>query len=123
MDNQDVLHLTLGRMQKKYLIKLCFAALGAALLWFGLADPSAARRTVRFVIDKFDDRPARNVLFLGNSRLYYNGMPKMVRKIADSAGVDQKYQIRIRAMPGVSLENLWNDPEVQRLLDEEHWDD
>jgi hypothetical protein len=55
--------------------------------------------------------------------MYYNHMPEMVRKLADSAGVTQKYQITMRALPGASLEVLWKDAEVQRLLNGEHWDD
>jgi hypothetical protein len=99
------------------------AVLAAGAIWLEIADNSPLRGTARAFMEGFDDRPARAILFLGNSRLYYNGMPKMVRKIADSAGVDQKYQIGMRALPGASLENLWNDAEVQRLLGNEHWDD
>jgi hypothetical protein len=97
--------------------------LAAALLWFELADSSPLRGTAQTFMDRFDDRPARAMLFLGNSRMYYNHMPEMVRKLADSAGVLQKYQITMRALPGASLEVLWKDAEVQRLLDSEKWDD
>jgi hypothetical protein len=47
----------------------------------------------------------------------------MVRKLGDSASVAQKYEITMRALPGATLEKLWNDAKVHRLLDEEHWDD
>jgi hypothetical protein len=74
-------------------------------------------------MDSFDDRPARAILFLGNSRLYYNHMPDMVRELADSSNAPHMYQITMRALPGASLETLWNDKKVQDLLDGEHWDD
>jgi hypothetical protein len=97
--------------------------LAAAVLWFGFADTSASWRVAQSFIDRFDDRPPRAILFLGNSRLYYNHMPDMVRELADTANAPQKYQITMRALPGASLEVLWNDVKVQHLLDNEHWDD
>jgi hypothetical protein len=45
------------------------------------------------------------MLFLGNSRTYYNHMPEMVRKLADSAGADHKYQITMRAPSRSVVEN------------------
>ena len=74
-------------------------------------------------MDRFDDRPARAILFLGHSRVYYNHMPDMVRELADATNVPEKYQITMRALPGASLESLWKDAKVQRLLEDEHWDD
>jgi hypothetical protein len=50
-------------------------------------------------------------------------MPDTVRELADSANVPEKYQITMRALPGASLEILWKDAKVQRLLENEHWDD
>jgi hypothetical protein len=97
--------------------------LAAAVLWFGFADTMVSRRMARALMDRFDDRPARAILFLGHSRTYYNHMPDMVRELADSANVAQKYQITMHALPGASLEILWKDAKVQRLLDEQHWDD
>jgi hypothetical protein len=103
-----------------------FASLGllaAVLLWFGFADTVASRRIARAVMDRFDDRPARAILFLGHSRVYYNHMPDMVRELADATNVPEKYQITMWALPGASLESLWKDAKVQRLLEDEHWDD
>jgi hypothetical protein len=98
-------------------------AIAAGLSWLGFNNASLVRHATWFIADRFDDRPARTMLFLGNSRMYYNSMPDMVRKIADSANVPQKYQIAMRALPGASLEQLWNDGEVQRLLNAKNWDD
>jgi hypothetical protein len=95
----------------------------AGLVWIGIDKPSLVRHAIWSIADRFDDRPARTMLFLGNSRMYYNSMPDMVRNLADSVNVPQKYQITMRAFPGASLEQLWNDAEVQHLLSEKNWDD
>jgi hypothetical protein len=99
------------------------AVIVGGLLWLGLVNVSLLRHTTWFIMDRFDNRPARTILFLGHSRTYYNDMPDMVRGLADSANVPQKYQIMMRALPGASLEKLWKDAEVQRLLEEKRWDD
>ncbi len=73
------------------------------------------------IYDKLDSRPARNILFIGNSRTFYHDMPLMVRKIADSAAAKEKYLIKIHAPGGVRFEDHWNDPVVQSLL-KQKWD-
>jgi hypothetical protein len=102
---------------------ISLTVIGGGLLWLGLNNISLLRHSTWFIADRFDDRPARTILFLGHSRVYYNDMPDFVRGLADSANVPQKYQITMRALPGASLKTLWNDSEVQRLLEEERWDD
>jgi hypothetical protein len=71
--------------------------------------------------DALDNRPAVHVLFVGNSRTYYNAMPDMVRSIADSAHSPKKYLITSYAVGGAKLEDHWNDPAVQDLLHQQ-WD-
>jgi TPR repeat protein len=93
------------------------------LLWLGLNNISPLRHTTWSIVDRFDGRPARTILFLGHSRVYYNNMPDFVRGLADSANAPEKYQITMRALPGATLERLWKDAEVQRLLEEKQWDD
>jgi hypothetical protein len=85
-----------------------FASLGllvAVLLWFGFgfAGTVASRRIARALMDSFDDRPGRAILFLGHSRVYYNDMPDMVRELADAANLPERYQITMRALPSASL--------------------
>lgn len=58
---------------------------------------------------------------IGNSRTYYNHMPFMVRKIADSAGAPYKVQITMHALPSRSLEQHWNNSRVHELI-EAGWD-
>ncbi len=68
------------------------------------------------VTDRFDSRPERAILFIGNSRTYYHDMPYMVRKIADSAGAKEKYRVVVHAPGGVRFEDHWNNPAVHKLL-------
>jgi len=67
------------------------------------------------------------VLFIGNSQIYYNDLPRMVEALAESAPADRP---RIRAARfvsgGASLERLWNagpdkDTARARIL-EKKWD-
>jgi hypothetical protein len=99
------------------------AALGGILvvLYFVLpagtfADPLLA------VADRFDKRPVRSMLFIGNSRTYYNDMPAMLRKMADSAHVKERFDIVTRALPAGTLQLSWNDAETRRLL-KQPWHD
>jgi hypothetical protein len=66
--------------------------------------------------DRFDKRPVRPMLFIGNSRMYYNDMPAMLRKIADSAHAKERFDIVMRALPAGTLQLSWNDAETRRLL-------
>lgn len=77
---------------------------------------------VSAVADRFDKRPVRAMLFIGNSRTYYNDMPAMVRKMADSARAKERFAIVVRALPAGTLQLSWNDAETRRLL-KQHWHD
>ena len=91
------------------------------LAWFSFSTAAGPKGTA-YALDVFDSRPARSILFIGNSRTYPFDMPYMVREMADSAGAAEKYQVRVYALPGRSLRQHWEDPKVQELLAEE-WDD
>ena len=75
-------------------------------------------RTVRHgwreVADLFDNRPARAVLIVGNSRVYSNDMPFMIRDIADAAGDPIRWDVTALAKPGATFESHWNDPTSTR---------
>lgn len=93
-----------------------------ALCWFEFAQPLTAAELAQQTRDRFDGRPARRILILGNSRTYYNDMPTMIRAMADSAKDPSLYEITVEALPGASFESLWSTPEAQTLL-HERWDD
>jgi hypothetical protein len=73
------------------------------------------------VKDFFDSRPQETVLFIGNSRTFYNDMPFMIRKIADSTGYDKKLRVEMDAQPSVSLAYHATSPKTQALL-AQGWD-
>lgn len=98
------------------------AAILAAILWFNLLQDGSAGAFAQRSLDLVDPRPARSILIIGNSRTFFNDMPKMLRKIADSAGSQTKFQIETNAKPGFTFERHWRDGRTRRLLGE-GWDD
>jgi hypothetical protein len=94
----------------------------AFILWFNVGQDSSAAAFAQRSYDLVDSRPARSILIIGNSRTYYNSMPAMLRKIADSAGSPTKFQIETNAKPGFAFENHWSDGRARRLLGA-GWDD
>ncbi|WEK05627.1 MAG: hypothetical protein P0Y65_05060 [Candidatus Devosia phytovorans] len=77
---------------------------------------------VQTIRDVFDQRPERRILFIGNSRTFYNNMPQTVLRMVEGAGGPDKLHVEMYAKSGVSLETHWADPQVQALL-AERWDD
>ncbi|WP_299397590.1 SGNH/GDSL hydrolase family protein [uncultured Gelidibacter sp.] len=55
-----------------------------------------------------------SVLFVGNSLTYTNNLPKLVKKYAKQEGVNLTY--KMVAFPNYSLEDHWNDGEIQKLI-------
>jgi hypothetical protein len=91
------------------------AVLGG-LFWLEFVNTVPLPEIARSVSDRFDKRPTQTVLFVGNSRTYYNEMPYMVRRIADSAHSNVKFQISVQALAGASFESLWDDQKTKSLL-------
>lgn len=100
---------------------LLLAAAIAGLSWFQFVNTASARDVGRDAVDLLDPRPARTVLFIGNSRLFTNDLPSMVRAVADSADAPVKYQVRMWALPGLRFEDHARNKSVRRLL-EQRWD-
>ena len=94
----------------------------AVLLGFIFTQSDSATAFAERTYDLVDPRPARSILIVGNSRTYYNSMPRMLRKIADSAGSPTKFQIETHARPGFTLQRHWADERTRRLL-AAGWDD
>ena len=90
---------------------LALAALALTAIWFGFVDNSW-----------LDRRPAQRLLFLGHSLTYYNDMPKMVGKMADSADSPIRYDITMSAFPNAGLDNHWNNQRTRELLAKGGWD-
>jgi lysophospholipase L1-like esterase len=100
---------------------LLLAAVIAGLSWFQFVNTASARDLGRDTADLFDSRPGRGILFVGNSRMFTNDLPSMVRAIADSADAPVKYQVRMRALPGLRFVDHANSKAVQALL-AKRWD-
>lgn len=100
---------------------MLMTAVIAGLSWFQFINTASARETARNAADLFDSRPASDVLFVGNSRLFTNDLPSMVRSVADSAGAPVKYRVRMWALPGLRFEDHARNKSVQRLLGQ-RWD-
>jgi hypothetical protein len=98
------------------------AAALAGLGWFGFVNTAPAHVLAQRTFDRFDERPPRSILFIGNSRTFDNHMPYMLREMADSANAAEKYQVQMSALPGASFESHWREGRVQRLIAERKWD-
>lgn len=69
-----------------------------------------------------DERPERRILFIGNSNTYLHAMPQMVRRMADSANVPERYAVTMYARPSAWLKQHWQEAEFQELM-QQPWDD
>jgi hypothetical protein len=100
------------------ILKSLLAAALIGIGWFEFGQDLSVREIGQEAVDIFDSRPVHSVLILGNSRTYGNDMPQMIRRIADSARNNEKYEVVTVALPGASFESLSQDPRVRRLLAE-----
>jgi hypothetical protein len=89
---------------------LGLAALVLATIWFGFFDNGW-----------LDRRPVQRLLYLGDSYTYYNDMPAMVAKMADSADSPVRYDITMSAFPSATLEDHWHNRKTRQLLSQGGW--
>jgi hypothetical protein len=82
-----------------------------AAIWFGFVKN-----------DWLDSRPTQRMLFLGHSYTYYNDMPAMVAKMADSADSPVHYDITMSAFPNATLKDHWHNRKTRALLAQGGWD-
>ncbi|MGQ4273070.1 SGNH/GDSL hydrolase family protein [Terrihabitans sp. B22-R8] len=82
-----------------------FLLLGLAMM-AGLATPLPA----------LADDAGRRVLLIGNSRTFYNDMPKMLAEMARSAGDNAALDVTVRATSGARFRTHLDNPEVHDLL-------
>lgn len=68
------------------------------------------------------ERPARRVLFVGNSFTFGNDLPCLVAELALSLDPPLRLEVGIVARDGMTLETHWLGGEVARRLREEPWD-
>lgn len=94
----------------------------AGMLWFNFGQQSSAAAMLQRTSDLLDDRPARSILIVGNSRTFQNDMPAMLRAIADSAGDPSKFQVESSTYGGATFKTHWNKKRTRQLL-AAGWDD
>lgn len=95
----------------------------AGFIWLQFASTYPASAYMRAATDMVDDRPAKRVLFIGNSRTFYNDMPDMIREIADESGAPYKLQIVEHLLPGARLRDHWTNKRLRSLITAERWDE
>jgi len=61
-----------------------------------------------------------NVLFIGNSLTYTNDLPQLVKKNAKQKGI--KINTKMIALPNYSIEDHWNDGQVQIQISSNKYD-
>lgn len=88
----------------------------AFTLWFSFGQDSSAEALSQRTADLFDNRPVRSILIIGNSRTFYNDMPKMVRSLAVSSNSKVNLEIETVTAAGASFENHWANMRARRLL-------
>ena len=69
-----------------------------------------------------NSRPVQRLLFIGHSRTYYNDMPEMVAKMADSADSPVRYDVTMQAFAGATAKRHWKNAKTQALLANGDWD-
>ena len=98
------------------------AALLGFLTWFQFGQDSSMPATVQRIADLAEARPVRSVLIVGNSRSYFNDMPGMLRKLANSRASAINLEIETSMIPGGSFEMHWSHGRTKRLLGD-GWDE
>lgn len=76
----------------------------------------AVSAAIAYLRDAADRRPEVSILFIGNSGIFANDLPDMVRRIADAAGSPRKFHTVMYALPGRTMREHWDDPDVRALL-------
>jgi len=97
-------------------------ALFAALVaWVLVPAPHELVASVHPALDADDGRPARHVLFIGNSHTFTHDVPGMVRRVADSAGFRERLVLTVHAGGGLTLMDHWNNPATHAVIASRRW--
>ncbi len=66
-------------------------------------------------------RPELHVLFIGNSFIYFNNMPRLVEAISESLD-GPRIKTEMVAIGGARLEDLWREGSALVAIRKQHWD-
>lgn len=85
-----------------------------------LISKNPAEAEQHYAVDPLDSRPAIRLLFIGNSRTYYNDMPALVQNMtkvsSSNSTTTHRYEIAMHAPGGHTFEDHSTNPTVQELL-------
>ncbi len=106
-------------MRKVALAVALLAALGFAATRLGGRDgaPSIANLATPALTKK----PLR-VLFLGNSFIYVNNLPEMIRHLAEAGDDTLRFEAAQECPGGQTFEGHWQSGAAERVLKQGHWD-
>ena len=92
------------RSWKRVVFLLALFPLAAVAFAFGVRRP-----VIEEPPGAVDSRPGQSILFLGNSRVVANDLPRMVRDVADSANSPIRYDVHMRAWAAATLREHLDD--------------
>lgn len=108
------------------LILLGVLLIACGYLWMTrLNAPQPSPQTtplIQRIINPDDHRPVRTILFIGNSRTYFNNLPVILENMAaDIENMPFRYEVVMHAPGGHFLEDHNTSSQVQELL-KQKWD-
>jgi hypothetical protein len=62
------------------------------------------------------------VLFIGNSYTYYNGLPTMLAELTTAAGSPRQIHTKAVTIPAATLQLLWEGGTAKEAIQERKWD-
>lgn len=93
-----------------------YSALLIGLCWFQFGQDGSAFAVSQRAADLFEQRPTTTLLIVGNSRTFYNDMPSMLRRLANSRDSRSTIEVETATAPGASFQDHWSDSKTKRLL-------
>lgn len=91
---------------------LLLLLLGASLAHAGAQSPASAA----------SERPTLRVLLLGNSLIYTNNLPGLLRSLARAQDAGPLIETETYVMPGAELARHWKSGAAAKALEHGHWD-
>ncbi|MCL6712155.1 hypothetical protein [Pseudoxanthomonas sp. z9] len=68
------------------------------------------------------ERPILRVMLIGNSQIYVNNLPGLLRSLARAQGDGPLLETGTYVMPGAELVHHWKNGAATKALEREHWD-
>ena len=117
--------MALSRGSRILLVCLLVIAGGGLSLEILLQPPQNTPGIISPITSKHTAKTAYllHILFIGNSYTFFNNLPGMLVKIADSDPEDTiQFTVQSVTRGGIGLKELWEDGDAVRLIHAQHWD-